>query len=214
MDIGGWLHELGLDRYEPAFRAKAVDLATLPKLTTDDLKELGVLTVGDRRKLFAAIARLVAGKPTRAAPPERRQLTVFVCDLVGSTALAVNSDPEDLRVVLAAFIRCCVQEVRRRGGFVAQIMGDGLLAYFGYPEAHERDAELAVETGLAVVAAVPRLETPAGAPLHVRVGVATGLVVVGDLLKAGQLEERGIVGPAPNIAARLQGIAEPDTVVI
>jgi class 3 adenylate cyclase/tetratricopeptide (TPR) repeat protein len=214
MDIGGWLHELGLDRYEPAFRAKAVDLADLPGLTTDDLKDLGVRTVGDRRKLFTAIAKLDGGSPAPAAAPERRQLTVFVCDLVGSTALAVNSDPEDLRAILAAFIRCCVQEVRRRGGFVAKIMGDGLLAFFGYPEAHERDAELAVETGLAVVAAVPKLETPAGAPLHVRVGVATGLVVVGDLLKTGRSEERGIVGSAPHIAERLQAIAEPDTVVI
>ena len=186
MDVGDWLHDLGLDQYEASFRANAVDFAVMAKLTADDLKELGVRAVGDRRKLLAAIAELKRkSRPDFHA--ERRQVTVLVCDLVGSTGLAATRDPEDMRAILATFIGCCVQEVQRRGGFVAKTMGDGLLAYFGYPQAQERDAELAVETGLAVVNAVPRLELPAGSPLHVRVGVATGVVVIGDLVKTERI---------------------------
>ncbi len=133
---------------------------------------------------------------------------------LGTTALTVRLDPEDMRGVIAAYNRSCAEAIERHGGFVAKYLGDGVLAYFGYPEAHESDPELAVEAGLAIVQNVPKLETPAGSPLHVRVGIATGIVVVGDLVGSGASEERGVVGATPNLAARLQGIAEPDRVVI
>jgi len=136
------------------------------------------------------------------------------CDLVGSTALSARLDPEDLRAIIGAYHRCCTELVAGNGGFVAKYMGDGVLAYFGYPLAHEHDAERAVRGGLALVEAVPKLATAAGSPLQVRVGIATGLVVVGDLIGSGEAQERGIVGETPNLAARLQAIAEPNTVVI
>ncbi len=136
------------------------------------------------------------------------------CDLVGSTALSAKLDPEDLHGVIGAYHRCCAELVERNGGFVAKYMGDGVLAYFGYPEAHEDDAERAVRAGLAVVEAGPKLVTAAGSPLQVRIGIATGLVVVGDLVGSGEAQERGVVGETPNLAARLQGIAEPDEVVL
>ena len=151
-------------------------------------------------------------KPQDAA--ERRQLTVMFCDLVGSTAMSARLDPEDMREIIGAYHQCCADLIERNGGFVAKYMGDGVLAYFGYPQAHEHDAERAVRAGLAIVEAAPKLETAAGAPLHVRVGIATGIVVVGDLLGSGEAQERGVVGDTPNLAARLQGIAEPDSVVI
>ncbi len=223
--VGDWLRGLGLARYEAAFRENEIDFEVLPKLTAEDLKELGVGSVGHRRKLLAAIAEL-AGLPVaplaesqpapspEAAGAKRRQLTVMICDLVGSTALAARLDPEDMRGVIAAHNRCCAEAIESHGGFVAKYLGDGALAYFGYPEAHEQDPEHAVEAGLAIVRSVPELATPAGSPLHVRVGVATGLVVVGDLMGSGESEERGVVGATPHLAARLQGIAEPDSVVI
>ena len=136
------------------------------------------------------------------------------CDLVGSTALSARLDPEDMREIIGAYHRCCATLIERSGGFVAKYMGDGVLAYFGYPQAHEHDAERAVRAGLAIVEAAPKLVTAAGSPLHVRVGIATGLVVVGDLIGSGEAQERGVVGETPNLAARLQAIAEPDTVVI
>ena len=145
---------------------------------------------------------------------ERRQLTVMFCDLVGSTALSGRLDPEDLRGIIGAYHRCCAELIERCGGFVAKYMGDGVLAYFGYPQAHEHDAERAVQAGLAIVEAAPKLVTIAGSPLQVRVGIATGLVVVGDVIGSGEAQERGIVGETPNLAARLQGIAEPNMVVI
>ena len=151
-------------------------------------------------------------KPRDAA--ERRQLTVMFCDLVGSTALAARLDPEDIRGIISTYHQCCARLIERNGGFVAKYMGDGVLAYFGYPLAHEHDAERAVRAGLAIVDAAAKLETAAGAPLHVRVGIATEIVIVGDLLGSGESQERGIVGDTPNLAARLQGIAEPDSVVI
>ena len=223
--VGDWLRGLSLARYEAAFRENEIDFEVLPKLTAEDLKELGVGSVGHRRKLLAAIAEL-AGLPVaplaesqpapspKAAGVERRQLTVMICDLVGSTALAARLDPEDMRGVIAAHNRCCAEAIESHRGFVAKYLGDGVLAYFGYPEAHEQDPEHAVEAGLAVVRSVPELTTPAGSPLHVRVGIATGLVVVGDLMGSGESEERGVVGATPHLAARLQGIAEPDSVVI
>ena len=225
MDIGGWLRRLGLERYEQAFRENEIDLRVLPELTADDLKELGVAAIGHRRLLLKAIADLAAGarraatedvpaaSPANAtAEAERRQLTVMFCDLVGSTPLSTRFDPEDLREIVGAYHRCVSDTVARFAGFVAKYMGDGVLIYFGYPQAHEDDAERAVRAGLAVIDAVGRLDTPE--PLNVRPGIATGLVVVGDLIGAGAAQERGVVGETPNLAARLQALARPGTLVI
>ena len=143
---------------------------------------------------------------------ERRQVTVMFSDLVGSTALSARMDPEDLREVISAYQKCVAETVQRFGGFVAKYMGDGVLIYFGYPQAHEDDADRAVRAGLEVIAAVTALKSPV--PLQARVGIATGMVVVGDLIGSGEAQERGIVGETPNLAARLQGIAEPNMVVI
>src|SRR5262249_24327595 len=143
---------------------------------------------------------------------ERRQVTVMFSDLVGSTALSARMDPEDLREVISAYQKCVAETVVRFGGFVAKYMGDGVLVYFGYPQAHEDDADRAVRAGLELIAAVSALKPPVS--LQSRVGIATGLVVVGDLLGSGEAQERGIVGDTPNLAARLQGIAEPNTVFI
>ena len=217
MDIGGWLRSLSLEEYETAFRENKVDAAVLPKLTAEDLKDLGVAAVGDRRKLLEAIEVLRCG-PSPAAftakdtAAERRQVTVMFSDLVGSTALSARLDPEDLREVISAYQKCVAETVGRFGGFVAKYMGDGLLIYFGYPQAHEDDAERAVRAGLELVTAVTALKTHAA--LQTRVGIATGLVVVGDLIGSGASQEQAIVGETPNLAARLQGIAEPSGVVI
>jgi class 3 adenylate cyclase/predicted ATPase len=224
MDVGDWLRSLGLDRYAGAFRDAEVGPDILPDLTDSDLEKLGV-PLGDRRRLLKAIASFssapLATEPRGLSPTpssidavERRQLTVMFCDLVGSTELSTRLDPEDMREVIAAYRKCVSETVRRFGGFVAKYMGDGVLGYFGYPQAHEHDAERAVRAGLAIVEAAPALQTAAGAPLHVRVGIATGIVIVGDLLGSGEAQERGVVGGTPNLAARLQGIAEPDSVVM
>jgi class 3 adenylate cyclase len=226
MDVGGWLRKLGLEQYEATFRENKIDDTVLPSLTAEDLKDLGVGFVGDRRKLLDAIAALRAGasapRPLSDAPPatdeaakdsaERRQVTVMFSDLVGSTALSTRMDSEDLREVISAYQRCVAETVRRFGGFVARYMGDGVLIYFGYPAAHEDDAERAVRSGLALIDAVATL--PAPEPLQVRIGAATGMVVVGDLVAAGEAQEHDIVGETPNLAARLQAIAESNTVVI
>ena len=226
MDVGGWLRRLGLEQYEASFRENKIDDTVLPRLTAEDLKDLGVGFVGDRRKLLDAIAavRAEASAPTplsdaplatdKAAQDtaERRQVTVMFSDLVGSTALSTRMDPEDLREVIAAYQKCVAEAVRRLGGFVAKYMGDGVLIYFGYPQAHEDDAERAVRAGLDLIAAVTALKSPV--PLQTRVGIATGLVVVGDLIGSGEAQEHGIVGDTPNLAARLQGVAEPNSVVV
>ena len=222
MDLGGWLRSLGLERYEAAFRENEIDDTVLPSLTAEDLKDLGVGIVGHRRKLLDAIAALRADASAKAPPPdadlainrdaERRQVTVIFCDLVGSTALSASMDPEDLREVISAYQKCLAETVRRFDGFLAKYLGDGVLAYFGYPLAHEDDAERAVRAGLEVIPAVARLNSPVC--LQTRVGIATGLVVVGDLIGSGDAQERSIVGETPNLAARLQGIAEPNMVVI
>jgi class 3 adenylate cyclase len=136
------------------------------------------------------------------------------CDLVGSTALSARLDPEDMREIIGAYHRSCAEQIKKAGGFVAKYMGDGVLAYFGYPQAHEDDAERAVRAGLGLVEAIPKLRTSDGASLQVRVGVATGLVVVGDLIGEGDAQERGVVGETPNLAARLQASAAPDQVII
>src|SRR5215475_4112865 len=200
------------------------DVSILRDLTDQDLEKLGVV-LGDRRKMLRAIAEMVgtasnqiksvpASEPKPRDDAERRQLTVMFCDLVGSTALSARLDPEDLRGIIAAYHRCCTELVEHNAGFVAKYMGDGVLAYFGYPQAHEHDAERAVRAGLALVEAVPKLATTAGSPLQVRVGIATGLVVVGDLIGAGAAQEQAVVGETPNLAARLQALAEPGAVVI
>jgi len=229
MDIVVWLRSIGLGKYEAVFRENDIDETVLPSLTHENLKELGVASFGHRVKLLDAIAALrsdasdrgpsselkTAPAATSAAPEdraERRQVTVMFSDLVGSTALSARMDPEDLREVISAYHKCVAETVRRLDGFVAQYLGDGVLVYFGYPEAHEDDAERAVRAGLELIAAVIALKTQAA--LQTRVGIATGLVVVGDLAGSGQAQERRIVGETPNLAARLQGIAEPNTVVI
>jgi class 3 adenylate cyclase/predicted ATPase len=224
VDVGAWLRDLGLGRYEPAFRDNEIDAEILPKLTADDLKDLGVTVVGHRRKLLEAIAALPAPRDAAmpapgppAAPPnqaERRQLTVMFVDLVGSTGLSGHLDPEEMREVLRSYQDAVAGEVTRLAGHVAKYMGDGVLAYFGWPQAHEDAAERAVRAGLAVVQAVARLNTPTGEPLACRVGIATGLVVVGDLIGAGAAREEAVVGETPNLAARLQALAVPGAVVI
>ena len=186
VDIAAWLHSLGMQQYEEAFRDNAIDPALLPELTADDLKDLGVSLVGHRRKLLAAIATLRSDDspkpeaPAAASTAERRQLTVMFCDLVGSTALSAQLDPEDLRGIIGAYHRCVTEIVEGFGGFVARYMGDGVLIYFGYPQAHEDDAERATRCGLALVDRVSQLDQ--AEELHARVGIATGLVVVGARL--------------------------------
>src|SRR5215468_2139907 len=229
MDIAAWLRGLGLERYEPAFRENEIDAEVVPELTESDLSALG-LPIGPRRKLLKAIAALREGaEPSPAAEEpsavpasvsattaeaERRQLTVMFCDLVGSTALSARLDPEDLRAVIGAYHHCVAKVIGRGGGFVAKYMGDGVLAYFGYPRADEHDAERAVRAALKLVEKVAGLDTVAATPLQLRVGIATGLVVVGDLVGSGEAQERGVVGETPNLAARLQALAEPGAVVI
>src|SRR5215471_8222414 len=149
-----------------------------------------------------------------AGSAERRQLTVMFCDLAGSTALSARLDPEDMRDIMSAYHHRCTEVIGRSGGFVAKYMGDGVLAYFGYPQAHEDDAERAVRCGLALVDPAFRLPTSHGATLQVRIGIATGVVVVGDLIGEGAAQEQGVVGETPNLAARLQTLAEPGQVVI
>src|SRR5215831_4237463 len=229
MDIVVWLRSLGLGKYEAAFRENEIDETVLPSLTDEHLKELGVTALGHRVKLLDAIAALRSDKSAQApasdlkttpsapsAAPEdraeRRQVTVMFSDLVSSTALSARMDPEDLREVISAYQKCVAETVARFGGFVAKYMGDGVLVYFGYPQAYEDDAERAVWTGLELVAAVSGLKTHAA--LQTRVGIATGLVVVGDLVGSGASQEQAIVGETPNLAARLQGVGKPNSVVI
>src|ERR1700676_1877220 len=229
MDVLVWLRSLGLERYEAAFRENEIDERVLPSLTLEDLKEIGVGPVGHRRMLLEAIAALrgdtggnapsadvaTTSSDLNVSPEdraERRQITVMFSDLVGSTALSARMDPEDFREVISAYQNSVAAAVGRFGGFVAKYMGDGVLVYFGYPQAHEDDAERAVRAGLQLVTAVGDLKTHAA--LQTRIGIATGLVVVGDLIGSGASQEQAIVGDTPNLAARLQGVAEPNSVVI
>jgi class 3 adenylate cyclase len=211
--IAEWLEELGMSEYAQRFAENKIDVSVLRHLTDQDLKDIGV-ALGHRRKMLAAISEVAAAtakepkvfepepKPQEIA--ERRQVTVVFSDLVGSTALAARMDPEDLREVISAYQKCVAETVQRFGGFVAKYMGDGVLVYFGYPQAHEDDAERAVRAGLELIAAVSELK--AASPLQTRVGIATGLVVVGDLIGSGAAQEQAVVGETPNIAARLQGL--------
>jgi class 3 adenylate cyclase len=231
-DITVWLETIGLSRYAELFRANDITTSVLPELTDDDLRELG-LSLGHRRALLRAIKDLArprdeavasespavpvspAREPTPPRPEaERRQLTVMFADLVGSTALAARLDPEDMREVITGYQNVCSEVIRRYEGHVAKFMGDGVLAYFGWPRAHEDEAERAVRAGLALAATVGALKAPNGEALGARVGIATGLVVVGDLVGEGAAQEQAVVGETPNFAARLQGIAAPGQVVI
>ena len=221
-EIGDWLEKLGMPEYAQRFVENGISVAALRHLTDQDLKDIGVL-LGHRRIMLAAIAEFagappVAPKTDSAKEPkaldsaEQRQVTVMFSDLVGSTALSARMDPEDLREVISAYQKCVAETVQRFGGFVAKYMGDGVLVYFGYPQAHEDDAERAVRAGLELIEAVGGLKS--SAPLQTRVGIATGLVVVGDLIGSGAAQEQAVVGETPNVAARLQSIAEANTVVI
>jgi len=218
MNISEWLRSLDLAQYEPIFRENAIDADILPELTEADLEKLGVL-LGHRKRMLRAIAELDTHLParpaaaSRAEEAERRQLTVMFCDLVGSTELSARLDPEDLREVIGAYHRAVAEVVAGFDGFVAKYMGDGVLIYFGYPRAHEDDAERAIRAGLGLIEAVGHLDVKS-VELQARVGIATGLVVVGDLIGAGSAQEQSVVGETPNLAARLQALAEPNAVVI
>ena len=213
-DIARWLEGLGLGQYAQAFAQNNIELDVVPDLSEDDLKELG-LKIGDRRRLQRAVQAL---SPTRhepaptPSPPqpavsgeaERRQLTLLFCDLVGSTALSARLDPEDMREILRAYQQACAGVIARYDGYVAKFMGDGVYAYFGYPRAHEDDAERAINAGLGIVEAIGALEGDLKVQirLKVRIGVATGTVAVGDIVGEGASEEANVVGEAPNLAAR------------
>jgi class 3 adenylate cyclase/tetratricopeptide (TPR) repeat protein len=230
MDIGGWLRNIGLGQYAPVFIENAIDSDVLPDLTENDLESLGI-PLGDRKRLIRAIRTLLASSATapttssgvgegaqsgqpRVAAAERRHLTVMICDLVGSTVLSGRLDPEDMGAVIDAYHAACARITRTYDGFLAEFRGDGILAYFGYPRAHEDDAERTVRAGLDIIAAVSRLETRAQEPLAVRIGIASGLVVVGDLSADGALRDHPVIGGTPNLAARLQALADPGTIVV
>lgn len=220
--IAQWLKRIGLSEYAQRFAENGIDVSVLRHLTDQDLKDMGVV-LGHRRRMLAAIGKLADAAPTLTDSfiasehkpqviAERRQVTVMFSDMVGSTALSTRMDPEDLREIIFAYQKCVTEIVHRFDGFVANYMGDGVLVYFGYPEAHEDDAERAVRAGLELISAATELDVPVR--LQTRVGIATGMVVVGDTTGSGTAHERGIVGETPNLAARLQGVAEPNTVVI
>lgn len=220
--IAEWLASIGLGEYAERFRENAIDLSVVRDLTEQDLKDLGVL-LGHRRKMLRAIVALqgevprtpqVGAKLASADHAGRRQLTVMFCDLVGSSALSARLDLEDLRAVMGTYHRCIAEVVARNEGVIARYMGDGVLAYFGYPQAHEDDAEQATRAGLALVDAVASLRTDPATELQVRVGIATGMVVVGDLTGEGSAQEQAVIGETPNLAARLQTFANPGTVLI
>jgi len=229
-DVAKWLEELGLGEYAATFADNAIDEDVLSDLTDVDLEKVGV-KLGHRKRLLKAITlRRTEPAPTETPAEadslltsstddaERRQLTVMFCDLVGSTELSQKLDPEDLRELNRAYQDACKAAIERYEGYVARYMGDGVLAYFGYPRAHEDDAERAIFAGLGVVESVVWLNATVGdqqaVELGVRVGIATGLVVVGDIIGEGASQERAVVGETPNLAARLQAIAEPNAVVV
>jgi class 3 adenylate cyclase/tetratricopeptide (TPR) repeat protein len=231
MNVVEWLRALGLEQYEAAFRENDVDAEVLPTLTADELKDIGVSSIRHRRRLLEAIAVLrskstpaddpvgLSASPTRefnssVPTAERRPLSVMFCDLVGSTALSSRLDPEDLREVIRAYQAHVSTTIRRFDGFIARYVGDGVLIYFGWPEARETDAERAVRAGLAVAAEIGAAAPIGGEPLQVRIGIATGLVVIGEPIGSGDSRQQTAVGETPNLAARLQGVAGPGHVVI
>src|SRR5215475_12127706 len=221
-EIRKWLETIGLGQYADAFEVNDIDMDLLAQVDDQLLKDIGISSAGHRLRIRNAITKLGAHVQSEtadgplmsagAASAERRQVTVMFSDLVGSTAHSTRMDPEDLREIISVYQKCVAETVRHFGGFVAKYMGDGVLVYFGYPQAHEDDPERAVRAGLELIAAVSDLKTHA--PLQTRVGVATGLVVVGDLVGSGASQEQAIIGETPNLAARLQGVAEPNSVVI
>ena len=221
-DVRQWLEQRGLGKYAEVLADNEVDLEDLPELTEADLEKIG-LALGPRKKLLKAIRELdpsrIADSAQESSPQasssgeaERRQLTVMFADLVGSTELSQKLDPEDLREITRAYQDAATAAIEKYEGYVARYMGDGVLAYFGFPRAHEDDAERALRAGMELIDSVRKLET--GVALAVRVGVATGPVVVGDIVGSGAAQESAVVGETPNLAARLQGIAAPDTVVL
>jgi len=227
MDIASWLRTIGLGQYERVFRDNDIDAEVLPELNADDLIAIGIASVGHRRKLLAAMSALRPGsapevlhrhddapEPRRRPDAERRQITVMFCDLVGSTELSTRLDPEDMGRAIHSYQTACSDAVKHWGGHVAKFMGDGILVYFGWPHAHEDDAERAVRAGLDLTRSAAKLCGADGTSLEVRVGIATGLVMVGDLIGEGAAQEQAVVGDTPNLAARLQGLATPGTVVI
>ena len=223
-DVANWLAELGLGKYTRLFAENEITVEALPHLTEDDLKELG-LPMGPRKIIANRIADLAAptslsenARPERSSvrygKAERRHLTVMFCDLVGSTALSGSLDPEEMRVVIQAYQNAVAGEATRFEGHVAKYMGDGVLLYFGWPRAHEDDAERAVRAALSIMREISGLKAPCGKALAARIGIATGLVVVGDLVGEGASQEEAVVGETPNLAARLQAVATPGQVVI
>jgi class 3 adenylate cyclase/tetratricopeptide (TPR) repeat protein len=221
--ISEWLQSLDLDQYAQAFVDNDIDFRVIVKLSEQDLKELGVSSMGHRKKILTAIEELheataPVSSPQAAAPSlpvdtaERRHLTVMFCDLVGSTQLSQQLDPEALRELMQAYQKTCGQVIEKYDGHVAQYLGDGLMTYFGWPRAHEDDAERAIRAGLEIVEAVKRVSAPE--PLHVRVGIATGPVVVGETGAGDASVPKLAVGETPNVAARIQGIAESDQIII
>ncbi|UEM10981.1 AAA family ATPase [Bradyrhizobium barranii subsp. barranii] len=217
MQIAEWLEKLGLGQYAERFVQNGIDMGVLPELMAEDFDKLGVL-LGHRRKMLRAIADLdPAALIASPAPPhdaERRHLTVMFCDLVGSTALSARLDPEDMWEVIRAYRAACAGVIAAYDGRIARFVGDGILVYFGYPRAHEDDAERAVRAGLDTIAAVGRLRTGATERVELRIAIATGLVVIGDLISGDASEEHATVGDTPNLAARLQSLAEPGVVVV
>src|SRR6266566_1882337 len=215
--IADWLQTIGLGQYTELFAGSDIDLTVLHDLTDQDLEKIGI-SLGHRKKILRAIAAVdkagFSPDSARRTGAERRQLTVMIADLVGSTAISARLDPEEMREIIGAYHHCCAEVIAKSGGFVARYLGDGVLAYFGYPEAHEEDAERAVRAGRELIETVAKLDDRAGTPLRVRVGIATGLVVVGDIVGEGPAQELEVIGDTPNLAARLQSLAEPDTVVI
>jgi class 3 adenylate cyclase len=225
-EVAEWLDSLGLGGYAHIFADNDIDLGVLPHLTDQDLKDLG-LSLGHRRKLLAAISTLRKTNETLDSPAgpagvkapdhadaERRQLTVMFCGLVGSTELSQRLDPEDLREVLRRYQDAVSGAVIRYEGYVAKFLGDGVLAYFGWPQAHEDQAERAVHAALDAVAAVQGVTADGGQALQSRVGIATGQVVIGDIVGDAAAEVGAVVGETPNLAARLQALADPGTVIV
>jgi class 3 adenylate cyclase len=223
-DLKQWLASIGLSQHADLFAQHEVEYETLLDLEEQDLEKLGV-PLGHRKKLLKAIAQaarassrgqhLLAAdeEPAAKIGADRRHLTVLMCDLVDSTALSAQLDPEDLRQILRVFQGCCGEAIRRYEGHIARFMGDAVLAYFGFPAAHEDDAERAVSASLEIVQSVSRLSSP-NTPLAVRIGIASGLVIVGDLIGEGPAREFALVGEAPNLAARLQALANPNQILM
>lgn len=224
-DIANWLDAIGLQKYTATFEEAEVDVETLHDLTEDDFKELG-LPLGPRRKILKALAQPAApvdtpparapipAQPTPSVDAERRHLTVMFVDLAGSTEMATQLDAEDMREVITGYQNTVAGIIGRFEGFTAKFMGDGVLCYFGWPRAGEDDAERAVRAGLSIIKTVSRTTTPDGTPLATRVGLASGIVIVGDLVGTGATQEAAVVGETPNLAARLQAVAGPNELVV